>query len=369
MTRKSRKLIKVFFIVFNFIVIFFYLLVCLVPFLNAGKFWFIAMLGLGFPLLFLLVLVFLIILLIVKSRWVFLSLTALLVSWQQLSVVFAVRTGREFNIEKPTGELRVLSWNVSRWDEFNKTLKGGVSFRGLMMDFVKAQEADVLCFQEFFESHYPQYFDTNIPVLEKMGFPYHYFFITSTEQEGNFQNGMIIFSRYPIIDSGQYLLGAKKHSEGLCYADISVQNQVFRVFAAHLQSVGFEREDYEGVGKIAGLRSMLRKIKNSYQLRSEQAEMARGFIDASPHPVIVCGDLDDVPSSYVYFRVKGKLQDAFLRKGAGFGRTFQFISPTLRIDYILADEKFKIDQFARLKVPYSSHYPIIADLHFIQQNN
>jgi endonuclease/exonuclease/phosphatase family metal-dependent hydrolase len=364
MARKSKKLIRGFFIVSNFVVVFFYLLVCLVPFLNAGKFWFVAMLGLAFPLLLIFVLVFLIILLIMRSRWVFLSLAALLISWQQLSVVFAIRTGKEFNVEKPQDELRVLSWNVSRWDEFNKKLKGGVSFRGLMMDVVKEQEADVLCFQEFFESHSPTYFDSNIPVLEKMGFPYHYFFITTTEGDGNFQNGMIIFSRYPVIDSGQYLLAAKKHSEGLCYVDIKVQNQVFRVFAAHLQSVGFERQDYEGVGKIAGLRSILSKIKNSYQLRSEQAEMARKFIDASPYPVIVCGDLDDVPSSYVYFKVKGKLQDAFLRKGAGFGRTFQFISPTLRIDYILADEKFKIDQFARLKIPYSSHYPIIADMHF-----
>src|ERR1700716_3783259 len=119
MTAKSRKLLTDFFIVSNFIVVFFYLLVCLVPFLNAGKFWFVAMLGLGFPLLLLLLLVFLLILLILKSRWVFLSLAALLLSWQQLSVVFALRTGKEFNVEKPPGELRVLSWNVSRWDEFN----------------------------------------------------------------------------------------------------------------------------------------------------------------------------------------------------------------------------------------------------------
>ena len=311
MARKSRKLIRGFFIVSNFIVVFFYLLVCLVPFLNAGKFWFVAMLGLGFPLLLLLVLVFLIMMLIMRSRWVFLSVAALLISWQQLSVVFAVRAGKEFSVEKPPAELRVLSWNVSRWDEFNKKLKGGVSFRGLMMDFVQAQEADVLCFQEFFESHSPRYFDANIPVLEKMGFPYHYFFVTSSEGDGNFQYGMIIFSRYPIIDSGEYLLGANKHSEGLCYADISLQNRVIRVYTAHFQSVGFERQDYEGVGKIAGLRSMLRKIKNSYHLRSQQAEMARKFIDASPHPVIVCGDLDDVPSSYVYFKMRGKFQDAF----------------------------------------------------------
>ena len=42
------------------------------------------------------------------------------------------------------------------------------------------------------------------------------------------------------------------------------------------------------------------------------------------------------------------MQDAFFKKGFGVGRTFAAISPTLRIDYIFADENFRIDQFNRI---------------------
>ena len=85
---------------------------------------------------------------------------------------------------------------------------------------------------------------------------------------------------------------------------------------------------------------------------------------ASRHPVIVCGDFNDVPNSYTYFTVKGDLQDAFLEKGSGFGRTLRMLSPTLRIDYILADQRFKVTQYHKIEVPYSDHYPILADLEF-----
>jgi endonuclease/exonuclease/phosphatase family metal-dependent hydrolase len=66
----------------------------------------------------------------------------------------------------------------------------------------------------------------------------------------------------------------------------------------------------------------------------------------------------------VYFKVKGNMQDAFLKKGSGLGRTFQFVSPTLRIDYMMADRKFKIEQFSRLGYKYSDHYPQIMDISF-----
>jgi endonuclease/exonuclease/phosphatase family metal-dependent hydrolase len=56
------------------------------------------------------------------------------------------------------------------------------------------------------------------------------------------------------------------------------------------------------------------------------------------------------------------LQNAFVEKGFGFGRTFAGIAPTLRIDNIFADKKFKIEQFARVSKNLVAHFPIIADL-------
>jgi endonuclease/exonuclease/phosphatase family metal-dependent hydrolase len=82
----------------------------------------------------------------------------------------------------------------------------------------------------------------------------------------------------------------------------------------------------------------------------------------SPHPVLFCADLNDVPNSYTYFTVRGNMQDAFLKKGFGIGRTFASLSPTLRIDYIFADKNFKIKQFTRRLKRYSDHYMIVADV-------
>lgn len=369
---KFRKLIKKSFIAFNILIVLLYLLVCLVPFLESGSFWFIAMLGLVFPFLFILVFLLLLYWLIRRRwKWALVPAVALLLSWQQLSVCFAFRIDNDDKSmmnTKPDGSIRVLSWNVARWDEANREARGGQSYRNLMMDWVQTMDADIVCLQEFFECYDPNISVQNIPVIKKMGYPYHYFFPSSKIFEGNFQFGLCIFSKYPIIDSAQYLNGAGEHSEGFSYADIQVNDQVIRVFTTHLESFGFSRKDYEGLGTIASSGNILRKIKHSYELRNQQASTLSAYIDASPYPAIVCGDVDDVPNSFAYFKVRGQLKDAFLEKGSGVGGTYQFFSPTLRIDHLFTDPKFKVRQFSRQKLIYSDHYPILADIELKKAN-
>lgn len=178
-SEKFRKLISRSFIAFNILIILMYLLVCLVPFLESGSFWFIAMLGLVFPFLFILVFLMFIYWL-VRQRWKWGSVLAitLLLSWQQLSVCFAFRFGNDDKTimnSKPEGSIRVLSWNVARWDEANREARGGQSYRNLMMDWVQMMDADIVCLQEFFECYDPDISVQNIPVIKKMGYPYHYF--------------------------------------------------------------------------------------------------------------------------------------------------------------------------------------------------
>ena len=113
---------------------------------------------------------------------------------------------------------------------------------------------------------------------------------------------------------------------------------------------------------VEASKSILRKLKAGYYFRSSQAEQVRIQLDKSPYPEIICGDFNDVPNSYTYFTIKGNRQDAFIRKGSGIGRTYSNVSPTLRIDYIMANKKLKVKQVKRVVLPYSDHYPIIADL-------
>ncbi len=355
----------------NLGVIIVYLLVCLVPFINTGENWFIALSGLGFPLLLFALILFIIIWAVLKSKWFWVSIIALLLGFQQITAVFAFHLPKEFSFDKQPNTLRVMQWNVSSWDENNKKDKGGKSFRPLMMDIVNVQNADVLCFEEFFESTDTNYFKPNIPTITKMGYPYH-FFVPSVNYENDYDQGIAIFSKFPIIDSSSFSFNKENFGEHLIFADIKINNKIFRIFCTHLQSVHFERSEYLSLSRLKRARdpgfresrTIVSKLKRGYEFRYQQGKLVKEKIGESPFPSIICGDFNDVPNSSTYFNVRGKFQDAFLEKSLGIGRTFRFISPTLRIDYILADKQFKVNQFQTIHVPYSDHYPVETDLQY-----
>jgi len=371
MSPKLKRNIWFVFIAANIVTVLFLLLACLVPFLNAGKHTFIALLGLVFPLLFLMVLCFFIYWLIRRSKWAFLSIAALLLSSQQVWVVFNFGFTKTFNANKAPDTLRVFTWNLSAW---------GVSAKGnnknttaAMVGLIKSSNADVLCLEEFLYYNDGQYQDTIIPALKAMGYQYVYF--AKKEYTGTFfkelhLTGTEIMSKYPIVNTATFIYNEEAVTEPLIYADIKLNDKTIRVFTTHLESVRFGDDDYEALHNLKNpvkiniqeTRNAGGKLKIAYRKRALQAEFLHNKITESPYPVIVCGDFNDVPSSYTYFTVSRNLQDAFLKKGAGFGRTFRFISPTLRIDYILADKKFNVVQYHVFDdVKYSDHYPVVAD--------
>ena len=363
------KKISGFFIIVNIIVALIYLLTCLTPFLDAGRYWFISITGLLFPVLFFVLLIFLLGWLLAKSAWCMLSIVALILSWQQLTVVFSWHISRPFVSAKSANNLRIFQWNVSSWDELNKIPKGGTSYRSLMFDEVKKSNADVLCFEEFFETTDTPFYRPNRPEFEKMGYPYHYYVPTHQSLE-NSEMGIVIFAKQPILNTGIYNFDDAFSAQQIIYADINFNGKPVRVFAIHLQSVHFGKNEYHSLEEIKhrqkdgfqDSRTIIGKLKKGYQGRKNQADVVDIFVRESPYPVLLCGDFNDVPNSYTYFKVRGNLQDAFLQKGEGIGRTFRFISPTLRIDYIFADKSFNVNQYYRLNVPYSDHYGIMADV-------
>ena len=199
---------------------------------------------------------------------------------------------------------------------------------------------------------------------------YPYFYFSFDEDGDKHYYSSIIFSRYPVVDSGLIRYPRPTIPDALLHADIKVNNDTVRVYTTHLQSLQFGKRDYERIDNIenandsllSNSRNILSKLKKGISNRSIQADLIDNILDVSPHPVIFCADLNDVPNSYTYSTVRGDMQDAFLKKGFGIGRTFSSISPTLRIDYIFADSRFRIKQFNRIVKNYSDHYMLVADV-------
>jgi len=368
----SRRL----FIILNGIAVLLFLLACANSFLYPGKWWIISLLGLIFPLLLLALTCLFLFGLLFRScrRWSLISLAALLLGWPNIHAFFAFHWGKAFDPEKPPHSLRVLTWNVRSWDEFITKKAGASGHRDKMLEFIGEQHADVLCFQEFFESHDPAQLPSNIPYIQtKLHYPYYYFSRDSRRWDGAYEAGVIIFSRYPIRDT--FMLryphpDGIRSTESLISADIDVEGARVRIYTTHLQSVLFRSKDLHDLQIIRNVddsilqasKSIIRKLRYAYRGRGDQAEQVRAALDKSPYPAIICGDFNDVPNSYTYFTVRGGWQDAFTRKSFGIGRTYVHLSPTLRIDYILADPRLPVLQSRKVSLPYSDHNPVMADL-------
>jgi endonuclease/exonuclease/phosphatase family metal-dependent hydrolase len=369
MLDKTRSFFRAIFIVINLCVILLYLVVCLVPFINTGRYWFFALPGLAFPLLFFVLFGFIIFWIIAKSKWFWISLVVMLIGFQQIVSVFAFHLPQNLSSGRSANTLRILHWNVRSWDNFPDAKGNEKGYLPDMMDLLRQRNADVLCFEEYADIKNMQDSNSITSTIIRMGYPHHVFAETDPD-EHKYARGVVIFSKYPIVQSDTFNYGKNTQAEHLVYIDLKRGDKTFRIFTTHLQSVRFGYSDYESLQRLKHVRdpgyhdsrTIVSKLKTAYRYRYQQAQLVKEKMEESPYPVVLTGDFNDVPNSNTYFVIKGKLQDAFLKKGFFIGRTFRFISPTLRIDYILADKSFKVNQFEVIHVPYSDHYPIEADL-------
>ena len=335
--------------------------------------------GLIFPFLLFFVFAFMIFWLFVKRKWSLLSLVALLLGWKSIRAVFAFHTARDFKIEKTDNTIRVMTWNVRRFIRpFTETFEPGIHpNEQKMIDLIKNQNPDIICFQEFYTSDDGKYADNIKYFSQNLGYTYYYF-SNDWSRVNVYHSGTVIFSKFQILDSAKINLAKALGTgvESLIYVDILKGVDTFRIYTGHLQSYGFLRKDYHDLSSIknqdstslTASKSIFRKMREAFRRRGIQADFVKSKLDSSPYPEIFCGDLNDVPNSYTYFTVKGNNKDAFLTKGFGFGRTYYSFSsglmrkiPTLRIDYIFADPRFEVEQAHRIARVLSDHYPVVAD--------
>ena len=368
MSSRFRIFTRKFLLITNAFVVFIYLLSAFSPHVDPQRWWFISVLGLGFPILLLINLFFIAGWLFVKRRYAWLSVLALLISYKSISVFIAFHPGAGFTEQKKEGKIRIGTWNVARFIEMRRNFNKGSRTRLRMMEQIAAQNADILCLQEFFHSQASDWYPNLTYISKNYNYPF-YFFSHDVDGDKHF-TGSVIFSRYPIVDSGLVRYPRPSLPEALMYADIKVQQDTIRVYTTHLQSLQFKPSDYEKIeniksvedGLVDNSKMIFSKLRTGITNRKIQADIVHQLMQDSPYPNLFCGDLNDVPNSYAYFQVRGKMQDAFLKKGFGIGRTFNALSPTLRIDYIMADPQFRIHQFKRIVKEYSDHYMLVADL-------
>lgn len=245
--------------------------------------------------------------------------------------------------------LKIASYNVAL---FGRETSGFMA-QDILAE-MRRQKVDVLCMQEYNEVSGDRKNSTSY----KEYFPYM--------QEG--RDDMVIYSRYPVKESGVINFGETNNSA--MWADIDVKGKSVRIFNVHMETTGFNRMLHkaakaESHGSTVETNRLLRAIYQNYtggmMIRAGQARLVAEEVSKAKGPVVLCGDFNDVPYSYVYNTLLGDLVDGFKECGKGFMYTFTGNKP-VRIDYIFHDESLQGVTYYKLDHTYSDHYPVLMKL-------
>ena len=277
-----------------------------------------------------------------------------------------------FNLPQKAGDkqndsvLRIMTWNVQ--DFVNLTKKSDV--RAKMLHIIAQKKPDILCLQEFTDIEGSKRKVSVRKELDSLGYAYCFFSndqVIVKKNDAVTIRGSAIFSKHPFTDSGRINIRNDDKYENLIYAGINVNGKSLRIYTTHLASFelyGDTTNVNKDVYEITydRKRAIQYKLREIEQLHQEEAKIIHREMSKTSLPVVYCGDMNAVPSSYTYHLLKNNLQDAFLEKGAGIGATFYKILPMLRIDYCLADKRLKIISCTVIDQKLSDHYPVITDM-------
>ena len=370
-TNIFRRLTKRFFIALNIIAAILFLLGSYGYLFNPTWFWPIGFLTLTAFYFFLILVAFIFFWFFIRPYRVLISVIAILLAYPSINNIFPFRFSSSFAKTKQANALRVITWNVAQFNVMED--KNHPEVKKQMIELINEYQPDIACFQEMVaedstvkdHGHVDEF-------LEKMNFPDYFYSYNSKEDFWGYAHfGIIIFSKYPIINKKTISFYPNDYNSIFQFADIVKGEDTFRVFNIHLQSLRFSRENLKYIDKpttekaevLKESKSIIGKFRTGFLKRQKQADRIRAEIDLSPYPVIVTGDFNDVPNSYAYHTIGRGMKNAFVEKGAGLGRTFSGISPVLRIDNIFVGNKMDVQQFQRFKKKLSDHFPIIADVH------
>ncbi len=328
------------------------MLAYLCPYVNPARFSWLSFFGTAFPWLLLANLTLFGVWAWRGSRFAFYHLAILLLGWQHITGFIGFDFGKD---AVPENAVTVATHNLGgiyqgrqvtdAWRE-----KRVAAYAGFLQE---NGFPDILCTQETSGKFYHL-------LAEKMGYPHMF----------NLKKGTVILSRFPILAGGD--VPYENTTNSTLWADIKVaEKKVVRVYNVHLQSNRVtkttakviekgdldEEETWQDIGFVLG------RVGSATSLRAEQAQKLREHIAACKLPVIICGDFNDTPNSYVYSLLSEGFHDTFRQKALGLGTTFGGAMPLLRIDYILTEKS--ITTFSCRSVredDFSDHYPVFVAL-------
>lgn len=236
---------------------------------------------------------------------------------------------------------------------------------------LKAENADVVCLQEVYAKA------GGLKALARFlkaegGFDYSQTYTLSDRRP----YGMIVLSKYLIKRWKPLSLGSNTGNMAM-WVDIEIpseykflRNARIRIYNLHLQSFRFAKKDYEVMQKqtqqkeidMEGSKGIITRLRLGYQRRAQQVGIVKQSVLDCDFPKVICGDFNDIPVSYSYRQLSAGMRDAFVEAGRGLETTYKGSMPSFRIDYLLFDNPMRAVSYRSIKEVPSDHKLLVTEL-------
>jgi len=329
-------------------------------YLNPYEYWYISLLGLGYFIWLGLNIAMMITWLFIKWKYALISLITLVIgySFHSKMIAFSVPTTRKDSI-------KIMSYNIQLFKYYDWKKNEGL--RDRLMNFIEDNEADIYCFQEYFQMR-----DNDFSTTEKLKkiIPDHFMhFEAGVIKYNNQEFGLATFSKFPIINKGTITIDSTSDRTNLViYTDMLINMDTVRVYNVHLASNHLNTNEVDSMMNTSGksfsfAKKWAKKLKNGYKRRYNQVNLFTNKLASCKYPTIIAGDFNDVPVSYTYRKINQNYADAFIESGSGIGASYNGNLPMLRIDYIFYSNNLGCNRFKIHPISITDHFPIEAELY------
>ncbi len=293
---------------------------------------------------------------LLMGRWEFLLPVAVIVArFSVVGLYFQVGGRSEVPpAEEHPGMVTLMSYNVHNFGGKDSELHISDSNVSAFLALVREYQPDVLCLTEFKRVKGVSTVDS----LELMGYN-HWFASAGSDTR---PTGTVVFSRLPIT----YV---KKIDHAKLMVDLMHGERQFRLCCVHMDSYSFDQHDREEIdhvchGHVDSLpRRMLHKVHQTVlEHEREWNEQLRPIVTECSLPLVVAGDFNDIPSSWLCCRLRDNLKDTYCDKGQGFCTTYHAGFPRFRIDAVYRSAEFTTLSYKRIRTTISDHYPVMVAL-------
>lgn len=355
----------------NIIAIILLLLSIQAPKVNPSEFVFISYIGISFPFILAINIIYLL-LWIITFRWkyILIQFVALLFSASSIANYFPYNKPSK---EIPENTITLMTYNVRGFD----WLTGEQARLNPVFDYLATSGADIICMQEFAVDQWQD--RSKIISLSEFDnimsdYPYRSI-IRLGDTISSTIYGLACYSKYPIRKVARIPLDSYFNGSGMYELRIGKQDVV--IVNNHLESNRITAEDKELFKELVEkknrsklndvVESIFKRLDPAFKTRGIQADIISYHVQnqrKKTDKMLIVGDFNDTPMSYTYHTMKSDFIDSFVATGKGMGITYHEDHFLFRIDYIMYTPNIKSYNCLVDHVKYSDHYPVISHIQF-----